>query len=109
MEKAGRAANRTFSTWGFGIRRELKRIYGTPQEAEAAIREAMKDREALEMWAGMVTAKRHRYEALSGGFVDEYGAEFSFDSLMPAVREVAVQSIAAAMLVWTAEQERRAS
>ena len=109
MEQAGNAVSRTITMMGMGIRKDLKRIYGTPERAEAAIREAMEDRRGLEMWASMVTAKRHRLDTSGMGYVDEYGAEFAFDSLEPSVREVAVQSIAAAMLVWTAEQERRAS
>lgn len=90
---------------GFGVRRDLKRIYGTPEAAEKAVREAMEDTHALEMWASMVTAKRHSLG--DGGYADEYGTVFSFDALSGSIRDVAKQSIAVAMLVWTAKQEGR--
>lgn len=108
MERAGNAVSRTFGAIGMGIREDLLRVYGGPVEAEAAIKEAMKDRDALEMWASIVTAKRHRLDN-GFGFADEYGSEFSFDDLEPSLRELNTQSIAAAMLVWNAEQERRIS
>jgi hypothetical protein len=97
--------SKTISLAGFGVRRDLKRVYGSPEAAERAVRDAMSDTEALEMWASMVTAKRHSLG--DGGYADEYGAEFSFDALSQPLRDVAMQSIAVAMLVWTAKQEGR--
>lgn len=98
--------SRALAMAGFGIRRDLKKIYGSPEAAEEAVRGAMADEQALEMWAGMVTAKQHSL-GNDGGYADEYGTIFSFDDLPGSIRDGAKQSIAVAMLVWTARQEGR--
>jgi hypothetical protein len=91
---------------GREIRLALKRIYGTPEAAEKTIRELAQDTQALEQWATIVTARAERFDGLA---VSSGGEPFSFDDMPPTLREGAVLSMAAAMLVWTEEQESGAA
>ena len=81
--------SRTMTLAGREIRLALKRIYGTPEAAEKAIRARAEDTESLEQWATLTD-----------------GQVFLFDDVPPAMRDSAILSMAAAMLVWTEEQER---
>jgi hypothetical protein len=110
MWRASDGVSSALAMCGMDIRRELKRYYGTPEKAEAAIGEAVEDIESLESWATIVTAKEER-AILAGEVVaaDSGGEPFRFSDIPAPMRDVAIQSIAAAMLAWTAQQERGAA
>lgn len=105
------SGNSVLGMCGFGVRRELRHHYGSGESAAAAIREAMKDTDAIEQWASIVTAKQER---IASGSDDAYGElsisrngqPFSFTEIPSAMRPAAIECLAAAMLAWTAEQER---
>lgn len=87
------AASRTMGMAGKSIRDELRRGYDSPDEASAAIREAALDQDRLESWATLVSNDSQI---------------FRFADLPTPMRDVAKQSIAAAMLAWELQQQRNA-
>lgn len=92
---------------GRHIRLELRRSYHSPEEAERAIREVAEDIEGLQTWAALMAARERQ---LQGDVrVEEYGSPFCFSEIPPPIRQAAILSMAAAMLAWTAQQEREAS
>lgn len=102
-----------------GILASLNRHYGSPEAANDAIREAMKTPEVIEEWATVVQKDKYRRdrrqaELEGAGFyfvpnVDlRDDEEWTFEHLPPPLREWALQSMAAAMLAWTAGEERKA-
>lgn len=98
--RIGKAASaRTLSMAGKDIRLALKEYYGSPEEAEKAIRERMEDEDAMESWATLVT----EYHPL-----DEPQGIFRFSDVPTPLREEAKASMAAAMLAWEAQQQRSA-
>jgi hypothetical protein len=78
-----KGAARVLSIAGKSIRRDLKRIHGTPEKAEKAIREKAQDESTLEQWATI-----------------QLGELFRFHSVPAPLRQEAAFSMAAAMLVW---------
>lgn len=86
---------------GMRLRRTLKSYYGSPEKAEKAIREALKDETELETWATLVTEVPKEERA-------SLGTPFRFSEIPPPMREQAKESMAAAMLAWRIEQEEEA-
>lgn len=109
MERASGA--NSLSVAGRRVRRELRRYYGSPEAAEKAVREAAKDTKSIEDWASLAMAREERLQSADGevGAVVNYSGTFSFSEIPPPLREAAIICLAAAMLAWTAEQERSAS
>lgn len=110
VRRLGGATNGVLANAGMDVRKTLKRRYGSPEKAEKAVRAAMTDREALEQWASVVTAKTQQ---LNGGDHAAYpvhsgGVVFSFEEIPAWMRDAAAECLAAAMLAWTAEQEELA-
>lgn len=105
MQRA--SANSVLGMCGFGVRRELRDHYGSGETAVEAIREAMKDTDAIEQWASIVTAKQEQADGPSDVSLD--GQVFRFSEIPSAMRPAAIECLAAAMLAWTAEREREAS
>ncbi len=110
------SGNSVLGMCGFGVRRELRRHYGSGEAAAVAVKEAMKDTEAIEQWASIVTAKQERISsgpdnASEAGelSISRNGQPFSFTEIPSAMRPAAIECLAAAMLAWTAEREREAS
>ena len=92
---------------GRRVRAEIRRRYPDPEEAVAAVRDAMKDPKAVEEWASIVVAKTEYLQAADGVYeVERPGRPFTFDELPPAMRAEALEVLAAAMVAWTSEQER---
>lgn len=92
MERAAQTSANALNICGWRVRRELRRHYGSPEAAERAIREVAEDTKSLEEWASVVTLSVWR-----------------LSEMPPPIREAATVCLAAAMLAWTADQEREAS
>ncbi len=93
---------------GRGVRAEIRRRYPDPEDAVAAVRKAMEDPTAVEEWASIVGAKRERVESGGIGFnADTFGRPFKFSELPQRMRAEALECLAAAMVAWTCEQERK--
>ncbi len=101
------SADSVLGMCGFGVRRELRSHYGSGEAAAAAVRQATKDTDAIEQWASIVTAKQERL-AESPSDVALPGQVFRFSDIPAPMRPAAIECLAAAMLAWTAEQERTA-
>jgi hypothetical protein len=112
MKRVGNEIARTLSMAGAGIVRDLKRIYGSPEEAEKAVKEAMKNPREIEEWATLVQNQQQILERNRPSFYFVKGVDlapgerWTFDHIPPLMREAAMWSMAAAMLVWKAKQEQ---
>jgi hypothetical protein len=87
MDRLDQQSQRAMAQAGRSIRRDLKSIYGSPLQAEQAIRLAMEMPKKIEAWAESAT-----------------GESFRFSDLPAPMREQALQSMAAAYLVAVEEQ-----
>lgn len=101
-------ARGALSEAGRSVRQEIRRRYPEPEEAVNAVREAMKDPSAVEEWASIVGARTQYLKVGEEAVpVETFGQPFRFDELPPAMRDGALECLAAAMVAWTCEQERR--
>lgn len=87
-------------------RMKLKTHYGSPEKAEAAIREQMQDLETLESWGTAMNIEDNRNNQ-QAEVTRILGVEWKFDQLPALLRDDAIINMAAAYLAWQLDQGKQ--